>query len=188
MTEKKRISVAEATPTQLRDFAELVYGLEIHPNANKQTIVARLAEAGYTLPDIPEIRAPSAPPAGMRTANSPVSERRRSDGRVEYGIRIEISDKPGGDRPVPVQCNGKLVWLPRGIAMWVPAEYVEILDHAVETSWPEYDPAFPERGMGEPRHSHSYPFSFVVCNDDSPGVSTMGSREQATATRREHAA
>ena len=74
-------------------------------------------------------------------------------------IHVNITEEAGGNEPVPVSVNGKVMLIPRGKDVDVPAEYVEVLQHAISH---KYDP-LPDGGMNPvPREVPLYPFQRVA--------------------------
>lgn len=174
----KKIPIAEASVDQLRSYATLALGLEIHHASGKDKVLAKMVEAGFSMDFITEFDAPTAPVASVPgSPRGPVSRRVRADGREEVGIRIEVSDKPGGDRDIYTGVNGKPVHLPRGVAFWCPVEYVEALDHAVEHVFSEYSGG--DGGLEHRREVKSYPFAYVPTDDNSPTVTSLNKKQKA---------
>ncbi len=157
----ERIEIDKATAEQLRAFGDQVLGLELGGRENRQTMIGKMAEVGYGLEFIS--LPPSAPvPSGGPRQNGAFSVRPNIKGGNEVRIIIHTQDVPGGDRPVQVGVNGKLMLIPRGREVWVPEAYVEVLDHAEENIYSEYSPN--DGGLGglkAPRVFKSYPFSFA---------------------------
>lgn len=155
-----RISIAEATPQQLRSFATTVLGLELEGRENGPTLRSKIEQAGWTGDNIPVMgEAPSGPPAGSRDARE-ASKIVKENGRAYFTIIIPREDKPGGQEPVYVSINGRGMFIPRGERQEVPAEYVEALDHAEQHVYDEFD----GNGLGglkAPRKVKSYPFTYA---------------------------
>jgi hypothetical protein len=71
-------------------------------------------------------------------------------------INIGIQEEAGGNEPVAVGVNGKIMLIPRGKDVDIPEPYLEALEHAVTF---KYD-SLPD-GMGinpVPREVQLYPF------------------------------
>lgn len=172
-TKKAQVKITEATEDQLRVFA-LQLGLEV-ADAGKDALPGLLKKAGYMRDTIPVIEeAPSA----ERPAHTPDTLERSEvcvwDGSDEFGIKrarrmvyiqIPNQDKPGGEHPVCVGINGSRIDILRNTPSLVPEEYVESLDHAIET---KYDPSSdPLHALSRPRFVQRYPVQRVAIPDDS---------------------
>lgn len=159
MTE--RIKIADATPAQLREFGANTLGLELHGRETGAIMAAKFAEVGYNVDDI-GLQTPAVVPSGGPNGEAAFNTRDRADGVKEVRIVIHTQDKPGGEDPVQVGVNGKLMLIPRGEPQWVPESYVEVLNHAVEYVYDEYKGG-PDNlgGLNKPREVKSYPFSYA---------------------------
>jgi len=98
------------------------------------------------------------PESGDLAGDQPVPVRDRHlpppSGKVR--INIGIQEEAGGNEPVPVGVNGKIMLIPRGKDVDIPESYLEALQHAVTY---KYD-SLPD-GMGinpVPREVQLYPF------------------------------
>ena len=154
MSKMTKIPLAQASATQLREFAQVNYGLEIaESQKNKNRILERLSTVGFDgdYIELPEAHAPvSAPRAKTDQADA--------DGREMVTILIPNEEKPGGEEPVPVAVNGKLMYIPRGEPVPIPRPYLEVLQNAVQDIYSEFD-GDDLGGLKTPRRVHSYPFS-----------------------------
>jgi hypothetical protein len=155
--------ITEATVGELRDFAIIDMGLDdVKPGDKRETIIAKLAQAGY---NIPTITVPN--PVASVTLKEPDQRggQRRTNpvtGVEEVRIMLHRTDKAGGLRPVPVGVNGKIMLIPRGEAVWVPEAYVDVLQNAVELQYPPYDSDGDFLGgLKPPEEVPAYPFSFA---------------------------
>lgn len=161
MTERKTIAIEEASLEQLREYAETVLGMKIHPNAKRETIVAKIeaANTGNSQITIPNVEVPIMP-TEQATASAREEAGRKNSGEVrKVRILIETQEIPGGDQPVPVSVNGRAMLIPRGKEVDVPVHFVEALKNAVRDI---YDP-IKEGGVGtEPRKATSYPFRIIA--------------------------
>lgn len=148
-----RIQIADATATQLAEFASVSMGIpDVKFRDGKAAILAKLAQAGYAEDFIEVEDAALAKPV---TAAAAVD----SDGgkpRKMMTIMIPMQEMPGseGKEPVPVGVNGKVMLIPRGKQVSVPAEYVHALENARKAS-PVTDENGKLTGMTE---VPSYPF------------------------------
>lgn len=133
----KKVEIEAATVAQAKQFAEAFLNLEAEAKDKLPEIIAKLRAANWLMPFIlvpTTVKVDGAPQAaGMQI-------RPHSDGvRNEVKIRIYSNDKPGGTDPVPVGVNGSVMLIPRDKDVWVPEEYMRVLQNAIEVSWPEYD-------------------------------------------------
>lgn len=164
----QKIPVEEATEQQLRDFARDVLGIEIHHSAKHATCIAKVKEAwdkpeimvAVTEPaaeagsDVPESKEePAQPPRPVTAAQRPPKA-----GYVR--VRIDIQDIPGGNEPVPVGVNGKVMVVPRAKECDIPEAYYEVLENSVSHI---YDPLPDGKGINpEPRKVPSIPVALIA--------------------------
>ena len=153
-------SIADATVLELHNFAVIDMGLDgIKINDKRETIIAKLAQAGYGLSTI-TVPNPAAAVV-LKESGAPAMNRRvAKDGTTEVRIILHRTDKAGGSRPVPVGVNGKIMLIPRGESVWVPEAYVEVLQNAIEFQYPPYDGETDFLGgLKDPEQVPAYPFS-----------------------------
>lgn len=169
-----RLPIADATPEQLRTFAETVLQLTVPARATQQSILGKIGEV-WTQDTILIDDAASGEPVGAQRSGNMVNVRPRVDKddkpvmttndkgepvqEEEVHVLIHVSDKPGGDEPVFVSINGRGMYVPRGEKCWVPRKFIGALIDAVELHYPEYTGG--DGGLEKPREVPSYPFSFV---------------------------
>lgn len=137
----KTVAIDEATLDQLKEFATNTLGLSYHHTANTTHMLSMIrqvhtkdtiqvadtdAQAAQTMQD-PASLTQTQPSAG-KEMNAVKSSK---DPKVT--IMIPLSEKEGGDRPVPVGVNGKQMLLPRGKDIVIPYRYYEALLNAVKT-------------------------------------------------------
>lgn len=156
----KKIEIEKATVEELRTFATVVLGLEVDGRATRDSILGKMAAAGYGVAHItlPEA-APEGPPE--HRAGRAFNTRPAKDGGKEIRIRLHTQEKPGGDQPVPVGVNGSMILVPRGEDIWLHEKFVKVLENAVEEVYQEYSDDGGLGGLNEPRRVPSYPFSYV---------------------------
>jgi len=149
----KLIPISEATEGQLRTFAQETLGIEIKASTGITKVRAAVESAWDR--DIPvmeeaaEVKVAGDAPAPVRASHLPPDE-----GLVR--INIGIQEEAGGNDPVHVGVNGKIMLIPRGKDVDIPERYLEALEHAVTF---KYD-SLPD-GMGinpVPRKVQLYPF------------------------------
>lgn len=121
-----KINIADATATQLAEFASVDLGIpDLNPRIGKDTILARMSQAGYSDTTI-EVEA--APLAKAPAGGAPASGEKMT-------ILIAVQDGPGGSEPVPVGVNGQIMVIPRGKPVDVPKAYVHALSNANRAHW-----------------------------------------------------
>lgn len=147
----KQVPLMSASATQLADFAVKNLGLEITPKMSADAIRAKIATTGYAK-DFIDIDEPEPASAPSSAAAAPVEKRKT------VRIIIPHQEGPGGKEHVPVGVNGRVYRIMRGTPVDVPAEVVEVLEHAQKIVY--------ERGTsGEPinpRLVPEYPFSVLA--------------------------
>lgn len=149
----KLIPIGDATEIQLRKFAQETLGIDIKSTHSLDKVRASVQSAWDR--DIPVMGEPE---HGELAGDQPVPVSDRhflpEDGMVR--INIGIQEEAGGNDPVPVGVNGKIMLIPRGKDVDIPTRYLEALSHAVTF---KYD-SLPD-GMGinpVPREVQLYPF------------------------------
>ena len=129
MSKQITVALSEATTEQMRQFANDVLGISIHPGAKPETIRAKIA-AAYDKPEItvtvPEATVERLKPAPKITDSDVVEE-------PWYTIIIAKTDDSGGDDPVPVSANGRNMWIERGKPQRIRHRYYHILENAVRS-------------------------------------------------------
>lgn len=164
MSEHKSVSLQSADLAQLRYIAGPVLGLDVHRNAGKDALRAKIGAAtAQTEFSIPATTAPAdtdtapaaEPPAETGVARSAITFVSPTSGRNDPKVTliIERSDKEGGDRAVPVGVNGTMILIPRGEEAEIPWRYYLALRNAMETAYA----SDPESGEVEERDVPSYP-------------------------------
>lgn len=144
-------TVEEASAQELRDFAEISLGLEVNGTENKNVMMARIREAGFTVENIVVYGKPEPVSKG---APDGAREFREEEGRWYQAVTIHTDSGEGGDRPLPIRVNGKTMLVPRGERVWIPEEYVGALKDARETVW-----NMTASGLSDPRDVPSYPYA-----------------------------
>lgn len=161
---QRTIPIEEANLAELREFARTILQIEMHNRETAQQMRAKIKEAGYHADKITIFDATSAEATKERrdAGGRHVFKKTDEHGREREYCRILIpnQDKPGGEEPVPVGVNGRVMYVPRGEPHDVPVEYVEALENAVEFIYEPYD----GNGLGglkPPRTVKSYPFQYA---------------------------
>ena len=170
MTKKNtRIPLAEATTAQLMEFIQFS-GLEIKETASRDEALATLGAAG-----IEHIQFVTATPAGegqdqriddLRAKRSGVLDEEPDPADVEahtkwlnqkVQIQISTEDKAGGDEPVPLKCNNRTIWVPRGKPVMLARKFVHILANAKRTVYDHDD----QDGLKNRREVPAFPWHYV---------------------------
>lgn len=152
----KQIPINEATAGQLRAFAESTLGLSIHPNCNRDAILAKVKQA-WDKPEIPVEEPPEAEPQTGQPPRPATAEQQPPKAEM-VRILIHVTEDAGGDEPVPVSVNGRAMLIPRGKEVDIKPEYYEVLKNAVQHRYE----ALPDGGMNPvPRKVPLYPFQRV---------------------------
>ena len=153
----KTIPLAEATATQLAEFATTNYGLDVVPTHGKEKIRAALATAGWTGTEI-EVRVADAPPAPAE-GNAGADKPRRM---VTVLIPNQEKASGGGSEPVWLSVNGRGMWVPREEQVKIPYEYYLVLKSA-RAKLPITDA---DRAVTGWREITEYPFSTIHIDPD----------------------
>jgi len=153
----QKISIAEATQAQFREFANNSLGLNLPPNTKDETVVAKITAAwgkDYIMVSKEEDIQKHA-----GAAPRPVTDVQASPEDDKVRIVISITEDPGGNEPVPVSVNGKAMLIPRGKEVDIPLSYFEVLNNAI---------AYKYESLGDgglnpiPREVPAYPFQRVA--------------------------
>lgn len=155
----QRIPLSAATEEQLRHFATVIMGLDVHHFAKAPGIIAKLQEAGITSLPADTTAAASAPPSARRSGEAFNTRINPKTNKPETKIMIHTDPRPGGQEPVKVGVNGVWMLIPRGEAVWVPDEYVHVLQNAKEVAFDEYTKG--DGGLQGKREVLSYPFQYA---------------------------
>ena len=154
--EKKTILIADASAAQLRDFGTLAFGMELGGRETVNQMITKLSGVGFTGEEFAVIDDTAPSDQSERIANAMgISE---VNGRRYIRINVNVSEKPGGDQPVPVSVNGVAMLIERGKDCDVLEEYVEALQNAKQDI-----PIVTKEGhITGYRTKHAYPFSRVA--------------------------
>lgn len=139
----KDIPIAEATASQLAEFASTQYGLDVRHTTGHTKIVQALQAIGYdkeTIAVTVEDAAPAAP-----------------EGRKMVKILIQAQPGVGGKDHVPIGHNGKWYRIMRGKPVDVPEEIIGVLNDAQTV---EFDKG-PNGEPINPRMVPKFPWSIV---------------------------
>lgn len=118
----KRVSIHTASAAQLATYANAYLGLDVDAKMGAGKIRALMSTTGYEK-DFIELEDEPAP---RQTASAPAKA--GLDDRVL--IRIQNQPGAGGRDHVPINFNGTVYRIMRGVDVAVPRPLVEILEHA----------------------------------------------------------
>lgn len=159
----KQIPIAEATAAQLREFARDALGLpDIKDTANKAQLLAQI-QAAWDKPHIVVSVVDESLPA-RRTAKAAIAEETPDNHPEKVTVLIHVQEEKGGDRPVELSVNGKIMLVPRGVEAEIPWPYYIALKHAEQHFYDPLPVNDQESGglNPEPRKVMRYPFSRVA--------------------------
>lgn len=158
MSTDKKININDATEKQLRWFAEAYCGLAAFPGNTKiETIRSRVAAAWGKDEIIVQDDEENKPMVGYNP--HPVLDSQQKPDRKIVRLIIQRTDEAGGDDAVPLGVNGRIMLVPRGKEVDIPAEYFEVLKNAVVHRYE----SLPDGGMNPvPRPIQAYPFQRIA--------------------------
>ena len=124
----KIIRLADATASQLAEFATTNLGIEIDHRAGVEKILARMDAVGF---DKETIEVPDVAPI---VAQKPLTADEIGSLKT---VTIEINEDgtPGGTEPVWLSVNCRAQWVPRGVPSVITLPYLEALKNAVKRDW-----------------------------------------------------
>lgn len=149
--------IADATDAQLKTFADKL-GVAYAVNIGRETLEKRVRDAAggdeFEI-DAPEQNLDPAAKSAQATKHQQVA----AQGADWVWVNINTSEKDGGDQPVDLYCNGKLIWVPRAKWCRIRQGYAESLKNAVEQKYEQFKD--PETGLNKidptPRNTPRYP-------------------------------
>lgn len=169
----KKVSIHDATVAQLRHFMETQCNVpKIHPNTNKQTLLARLATV-YAGQDI-EVEDDGAPVVAAKSDNVvtipqefdapgvPATDAARALGGMtsrdapKVTVLIFNSEGQAGSQKVFLGWNTKGMLVERAKPQPIPYPYYEVLKNAVETQTFQDD-----KGEDVINDVQAYPFQVI---------------------------
>ena len=161
----RKIPIAEATSEQIRDFGNAFLGLDIHANTGAEKTRARVLEAW----DKDYIIVESVVHNVRESAHSPLSalmdEREiiEAAGGLENGkvtVLIAATEEKGGNEPVPVGVNGRVMLIPRSEPQEIPVAYYLVLRNAIRLKYEMNDDG---KSMNPvPRKVQQYPHQLIM--------------------------
>ena len=162
MSEITTKPIEDASDAELKNFLIMAFGVmeeDIPADAGRAGLISALGKLGHE-GDI-RVMAVAAQPV---LRDNPVGEIPAAvifkvEGRDFVRVQIHTSDKPGGEEPIQLGVNGKLMFVPRGEPVEIPLEYASVLANAREWVYDEYRDGM--GGLKKPREVHTYPFSYA---------------------------
>lgn len=160
----KMIPIEQADRDQLKEFAETYLGMNFPNNTKEETMRAKV-KAAWSKPEIPvadreaQAEAAQAEVEGQQGTPPPpvTAEQQRQPDKVR--VIIARTDEAGGDEPVPVGVNGRVMLVPRGEEVDIPPSYYEALQHAVKNIYERDDQG---NLVPEPRKVPAYPIQRIA--------------------------
>jgi len=147
MTTEKKVLLKDATGPQMRAFAQTHLGMEFRHNEPNEKVRAAIAQAWAKDEIIVVEEEPQAKKASTQREPGPVADKVR--------LIVQRTEEAGGDEPVPVGVNGRIMLIPRGEEVEIPVPYFEVWKNAIRYI---YD-ANKEGGLNPvPRQVPAYPF------------------------------
>lgn len=161
----KQVPFDEATPEQLRAFAQDHLGLDIHHNTGIDKIRSKIRTAYQKehilvedvggQPDAPVVEQTVS--VAQRTAAIKTEATKGTAKKVR--IIINTSEEVGGEEPVPVGVNGSIMLIPRGKECEIPIAYFNVLKEAKRLV---YDRGPNDELILPPREVQQYPFQVLA--------------------------
>jgi hypothetical protein len=142
-----KVALKDASGPQMRAFAQSHLGMEFPSNMANEKVRAQI-QAAWTKEEI-DVEDPVEPPA--KTAKT------LGDETVTEKVKLIINrtEDAGGDEPVPIGVNGRVMLVPRGDIVEIPLTYFNVLKNAVKDIYE----SLPDGGMNPvPRKVPAYPF------------------------------
>jgi len=168
-----KIKIKQATLNQLKAFAEAHLGIyfqdgiavgaaraQVEQAWGHDTISVQVADDTPGQPAAAQpaaVAPPQAAPPAQGKGGRPVA------GKDMVTVFIDERDEPGGDRPVEVGVNGKMMVIPRGQDVQIPYPYyLALLDAKVWVYVPKKDANGTINGLeSTPREHLQYPVRLV---------------------------
>ena len=149
------LTLETASFDQLKQIAELA-GLDVAADMDLAALKSLIKDSMGDDPDFSVLQ--SAP---YKFPAKKASSRKKSSAKASKSdmVRLILSEQSGagGDRPVPVGVNGKIMLIPRGEEVEIPRSYFEVLK-AAQTQITNQES---EHGILKTRDVSSYPFQLL---------------------------
>lgn len=143
----KTLKLSEATRPQLLAYARDTLGIsDVNTQTRVEELRAKISACGHDEVTVEE----------KEVLPAPISkEQVETTGRKKVKVLIATSEQAGGDKPVPLGFEGRVMLVPRGEVVEIPVEYFESLKNAVMDHYePQRDGSFSET----PRQVPAYPY------------------------------
>jgi len=127
----RKIKIADATPTQMRQFAEQKLGITLATTMRASDVRAAVSQAWadeyIEVVEAAEdaLAAPDAHPAA-----APAAAPSPAPGRQFVTVLIDMGTGGLGDKRVELGCNGRTMLVDRGVPQRIPVEFYESLKNA----------------------------------------------------------
>jgi hypothetical protein len=119
-----KININEASAAQLRGFAEVHLGAPIAANASAAKARAIIDAIKPGLEEIEVVDT-------ALVASAPAATKQDAAADADYvTVIIAVQEGPGGDRPIPLGCNGPIMLVERGKESRIPRRFFESLKNA----------------------------------------------------------
>jgi len=155
MSNKIQKKIDEATNAELIEFANTVCGLSVPKQSSKAVIMAALQPVWpHDYIEIVQTAPANHPPLNKQTP----ADKEVSYWEQKVTVTIAKNEDVGGAEPVWLSCNGRGIWVPRGMQCKIARKYLHILENSIRTIYEQEK--LPNGMPGEliPRHVQSYPF------------------------------
>lgn len=138
------IPLNDASDRQLVDYARTFLQLDVHPNAKRETVLAKIGQGAPGNDQCTIVLAEVEVEEERRQPTEAVREALLNDDGRRFDVAsqddprftIIIQEQGGlgnfGKRAVPVACNGRTMLIPRGKECTIPARYYYVLKEAME--------------------------------------------------------
>jgi len=154
----RQIEIGKATHAELLTFARDTLGFNLPPNTKEETLRARIG-AAWNKDHILVAEAVPDEPTQVGDQPRPATADQQAPENDKVRIIVQVTEEAGGNEPVPVGVNGKVMLIPRGEEVDIPRSYFEVLKNAITHKYE----AMPGGGMNPiPRKVPLYPFQLVA--------------------------
>ncbi len=134
----KQVPITDASPAELRAFAELKLGIDgISPAMNRNTLIARITPAwphDYIEVEETEEQHGDAAPLAQAAPSMPEPQQRLKGGAgandPKVRLKIATTSLPGGKHPVTVAVNGQTKVIQRNMVVDLPYRFYLALINA----------------------------------------------------------
>ncbi|MEM8991900.1 MAG: hypothetical protein AAGD08_15970 [Pseudomonadota bacterium] len=129
--------IEEATREELYHYAKVILNLPLQGNPGRERLMIeiRAVEPDVTMIKVKASEAEAKATDKQRFPRLP----QEFSGKRTWFILHADSNRPGGEDPHPVSINGHCIYIPRGVRVALPDEYLACVEDAVENAhdWSE---------------------------------------------------